>query len=152
MKAAGLEKVRSGFWEKKLMWNKYYGKLMRLCNLAKPYAPIVVMVRRWDVLRDWLFKRFPHLWIEMALKWAKAEKPDYHKLLLFFYVLQIYPTRGALPHLTEPPTNAEKIDIVRRGLESAPPDQTVPDLAKQMGIWSRTRFWMPLGTWTTKIS
>ena len=73
------------------------------------------------------------MWIEKALGWARTEKPDYHKLLLFFYVLQIYPTRGALPHLTEPPTNAEKIDIVRRGLESAPPDQTVPDPVKQIG-------------------
>ena len=54
-------------------------------------------------------------------------------MLLFFYVLPIYPTRGALPHLTEPPTNADKIDIVRRGLENAPPDQTVPDPAKQFG-------------------
>ena len=114
----------------KLKWKKYYSKLMRLCNLAKPYAPMAVLVRRWDVLRDWLFKRFPHMWIEMALGWAKAEKPDYQKLLLFFYLLQIYPTRGALPHLTEPPTNAEKIDIVRRGLEIAPLGQTVPDPAK----------------------
>ena len=37
--------------------------------------------------------------------WANVVKPDYHKLVLFFYVLQIYPVRGALPHLTEPPTN-----------------------------------------------
>ena len=97
---------------------------MRLCDLAKPYAPKAVLVKIWDILREWLFKRFPHMWIDWALGWAKAEKPDYHKLVMFFYVLQIYPTRGALPHLTEPPTNAEKIDMARRGLE---------DPAKQIG-------------------
>ena len=35
--------------------------------------------------------------------------------------------------MTEPPTNAEKIDMVRWGLENAPPDQTTPDPAKQIG-------------------
>ena len=73
------------------------------------------------------------MWISWALDWAEVEKPDYHKLVMFFYVLQVYPTRGALPDLAEPPTEAEKIDIVRRGLEKDSPDQTVPDPAKQIG-------------------
>ena len=132
LKAAGLEKLKFGFCEVKLRWKDYYSKLIQLCNLAAPYAPMAVLVRRWGDLREWLFRRFPHIRIEAALGWAEAKKPDYHRLLLFFYVLQIYPTRGALPHLTEPPTNAEKIDIHRRGLENAPPGQTVPDPAKQI--------------------
>ena len=133
LKAAGLEKLKFGFCEVKLRWKDYYSKLIQLCNLTALYAPMAVLVRSWDDLRKWLFRRFPHMWIETALGWAEAKKPDYHKLLLFFYVLQIYPTRGALPHLTEPPTNAEKIEIHRRGLENAPPGQTVPDPAKQIG-------------------
>ena len=51
MKAAGLEKVRSGFWEEKLSWTEYYVKLMRLCNLAKQFASMSVLVRRWEVLK-----------------------------------------------------------------------------------------------------
>ena len=46
--------------------------------MASPYAPMAVLVRRWDVLRESFFRRFPHMWIKMALGWAKAEKPDYH--------------------------------------------------------------------------
>ena len=56
------------------------------------------------------------MWITWALSWAEAEEPNYHRLVMFLYVLQIYPTTGALLDLTEPPNEAEKIDIVRRGL------------------------------------
>ena len=83
--------------------------------------------------RKWLFRRFPHQWVVKAWGWANAVRPDYHRLLLFFYVLQIYPVRGALPDLTGPPTNADEIEIHRRGLENAPPNQTVLDPAKQIG-------------------
>ena len=101
--------------------------------MATPYAPMAVLVRRWGDLRRWLFRRFPHQWVVKAWGWANAVKPDYHRLTLFFYVLQIYPVRGVLPDLTEPPTNADEIEVHRKGLENAPPNQTVLDPAKQIG-------------------
>ena len=48
-------------------------------------------------------------------------------------MLQIYPARGALPDLTEPPTNVDEIEMHRRGLENAPPSQTIPEPAKEVG-------------------
>ena len=55
LKAVGLEKLKFGFCELKLRWKDYYSKLIQLCNLAAPYAPMAVLVRRWDDLRKWLF-------------------------------------------------------------------------------------------------
>ena len=127
-----MKKLGSGYRERKLKWGEYVGKLDELCDLATPYAPMAVLVKRWGDLRKWLFRRFPHQWVVKAWGWAKAVKPEYHRLLLFFYVLQIYPVRGALPDLTEPPINVDEIEMHRRGLENTPPNQTVPDPAKQI--------------------
>ena len=127
-----MKKVGSGYRERKLKWGEYVSKLVELCDLATPYAPMAVLVRRWDDLRKWLFRRFPHQWIVKAWEWAKAVTPEYHRLLLFLYVLQIYPARGALPDLTEPLTNVDEIEMHQRGLENAPPSQTIPDPAKQV--------------------
>ena len=93
LEAVGLKKLGSGYRERKLKWREYVDKLNELCDLATPYAPMAVLVRRWPDLRKWLFRRFPHQWIVDAWRWAKAEIPQYHRLLLFFYVLQIYPAR-----------------------------------------------------------
>ena len=73
------------------------------------------------------------MWITRALSWAEAAEPDYHRLVMFFYVQQIYPTRGPLPDLQRPPNEVEGIDNIRRGLENAPPDQTTPDPSKSLG-------------------
>ena len=54
------------------------------------------------------------MWINWALSWAEAKEPNYHRLFMFFYVLQIYPTRGAYPDFEEKPNDAEMIDIIRR--------------------------------------
>ena len=78
LEAVGLKKLGSGYRERKLKWGEYVGKL------ATPYAPMAVLVRRLDDLRKWLFRRFPHQWIVKAWEWAKAETPEYHRLLLFF--------------------------------------------------------------------
>ena len=89
LEAVGLKKLRSGYCQRTLKWGEFSGKLMELCDPATPYAPMAVLVRRWDDLRKWLFRRFPHQWIVKAWEWAKAVTPEYHRLLLFFYVLQI---------------------------------------------------------------
>ena len=89
LEATGLKKLKFGYCERKLGWGEYSGKLIELCDLATPYAPMAVLVRRWGDLRRWLFRRFPHQWVVKAWGWANAVKPDYHRLLLFFYVLQI---------------------------------------------------------------
>ena len=34
---------------------------------------------------------------------------------------------------TEPPANVDEIEMHRRGLENAPPSQTIPDSAKEVG-------------------
>ena len=113
LEAVGLKKLGSGYRERKLKWGEYVGKLDELCDLATHYAPMAVLVKRWSDLRKWLFRRFPHQWVVKAWGWANAVKLDYRRLLLFLYVLQIYPVRGALPDLTEPPTNADDIEIHR---------------------------------------
>ena len=46
-----MKKLKFGYCEDKLMWGEYYGKLIQLCDLAAPYAPMAVLVRRWDDLR-----------------------------------------------------------------------------------------------------
>ena len=73
------------------------------------------------------------MWINWALRWAEAVEPNYHQLVIFFYVLQTYLTRGALPVLKENPNGAELIDNIRRGLENNLSDQTIPDPSKQIG-------------------
>ena len=46
LKAAGFKKLKFGFCEVKLKWKDYYGRLIQLCDLAAPYAPMAVLVRR----------------------------------------------------------------------------------------------------------
>ena len=46
LEAVGLKKLGSGYRERKLKWGEYVGKLDELCDLATPYAPMAVLVRR----------------------------------------------------------------------------------------------------------